>query len=99
MSENKTKNVIDIEKSIDSRSKGMITNVKTVVLYRENLCQNNIDKDFKDIQLDDFMYERSDKITPFKYACIQEIIIFIDHTENCRTKILKNRWGRTGEVK
>lgn len=99
MSENKTENVIDIEKSIDSRSKGMITNVKTIVLYRDNLYRNKVDKDFKDIQIDDFVYDNSEVGKVLTYPRHQEIIIFIDHNENGRTKLLKNRWGRTGEVK
>lgn len=73
-----------------------ITDSKTVILFREHLNQSSKHKDFDEISINDFMYSEDAKLNSFRIPCQLELIIFIDIKG--RTKILKNRWGATGNV-
>jgi len=74
-----------------------ITDARTIVLFRENLSQSSKNKSFKEITLCDFAYSDDPRVNSFKIPAMLEIIIFVDIMG--RTKILKNRWGASGEVK
>lgn len=76
---------------------GIITNVKTVILFRKNLSNSNKGLFFEEINLDHFKYETNGDSSTVEYSQVQEVIMFID--DNGRTKILKNRYGKTGEIK
>lgn len=78
---------------------GFIGDVRCTVVYRRNLLKSYKSTSFEDISLLHFRYDNSvDFRTTIKYPQIQEVIMFVDEDDNCRTKILKNRYGRPGEV-
>lgn len=57
----------------------------------------NKKKKFEEISLTDFMYSDDSRANSFRIPAMMDIIMFID--DFGRTKILKNRWGASGEVK
>ncbi len=76
---------------------GCITDVRTVVVFRKNMLKRCKGTPFEKVDLDCFEYDKT--ISSFRFSCVQDIIMFIDEGSNSRTKILKNRYGRPGEVK
>ena len=74
-----------------------INDVKSTILFMENLNKGIRDKPFEDISIDDFMYSEDLQLNSFRIPAMRDLIIFIDIAG--RTKIIKNRWGASGEVK
>ena len=84
------------EGSVD-RNFGMIKNPETLVLFRDNLIVDSINKSFDDIEIYDFKLDNEIGVPGLKTAWKQELILFID--KNGSTKLLKNRWGNAGKVR
>lgn len=63
-----------------------------LVLFRSNLTKDKEKLPFRKITLNDFKYDGS-----IRRAYQENIIMFVD--EDCKTKILKNRYGKPGIVK
>lgn len=74
-----------------------ITDARTIILFREHLNKVSKKLDFDKITISDFMYSEDTQLNSFRIPCILDIIMFVDI--NGRTKIIKNRWGASGEVK
>ena len=74
---------------------GCITDVRTVVVYRKNMLRRCNGISFVDADL--FCFKYNEEKTPFRFSCVQDIIMFVD--DDGQTKLLKNRYGRPGEVK
>lgn len=75
---------------------GILTDVKAMVLTRKNLCKQYEEIPFKDVDWIHFKY-RTKQERPSRLFMEIELCIFVD--DDGKTKLLKNRWGNTGEVK
>ena len=82
---------------INDINNGIITEVKTIVLLRKNLSRSSLSLSFDEINFTHFKYESDGTKSTTKYSQVKDLIMFVD--TNGRTKMLKNRYGKIGEVK
>lgn len=96
-------NLANLISEVKTSMDGIITDPKTIILFRRNLLKCKKDQKFKDVELMDFKYnfnpelsyEENNRIRRSTYMCA-DLIVFID--DFGKTKILKSRWGNRGEV-
>lgn len=81
---------LGLKEAVNSIDEGVIRNPETLVLFRKNLIYNSLNKRFVDIEFNDFRIDRKPMLTA-------SLILFIDDDGN--SKLLKSRWGKTGNVK
>jgi len=76
---------------------GMIEDVITIVLFRDNLRYENRKTLIKELSLKHFSFDNNPSISPLRKPMKAELVIFVD--KDGKTKILKSRWGNLGIVK
>lgn len=90
--ENELKDFLDRDEFFQE---GILTDVRGMVLTRKNLYEQYKELAFDDIDWSHFKY-RKNEFHPTGIFKMSDLVIFVD--ENGKTKIMKNRWGNTGNV-
>lgn len=83
-------NFIRLKEAVNAIDEGVIRNPETLVLFRKNLIRDSLKKHFNDIQHYDFKIGKKPMLTA-------NLILFVE--DDGKTKLLKSRWGKTGNVK